>query len=354
VSGIKLVAPLAAHRLDERKVFDYLAAHVEGIFPSDAALLQFQGGQSNPTYLIESGGRRFVLRKKPPGKLLPSAHQIDREFRIQQALQGSAVPVPDMLHYCTDISVCGTEFYVMAYLEGRVFSDAFMPELSRGERRAVQAQLFEVIGRLHAIDYRALGLADFGRAGQYVQRQMVRWRTQYEASRTETLVDMDRLIDWLGRNMPESDETAIAHGDFRLGNMMVAADAPRIVAVLDWELATLGHPLADLAYCCMPFHLPQTAGLAMRGYGDADLAAYGLRGEAEVLELYCKATGRPEIPAADWKFFIGFALFRSAAIVEGVYARALAGNAADARAHEMHELAKVTCAAGWRVVSAGG
>jgi aminoglycoside phosphotransferase (APT) family kinase protein len=342
-----LIPPLPAHVIDAARLGDYLRPHVPGL-QGGLAIRQFQGGQSNPTYLIE-GGETYVLRKKPPGKLLQSAHQIDREFRIQQALAQTDVPVAKMLHYCADASVIGTEFYVMAYLEGRVFSDVLMRDLTNADRGALQADLFRVIGRLHAVDYQALGLNDFGRTGQYVQRQLARWRTQYEAAKTEDLPDMDRLMAWLANNVPAADETAIAHGDFRLGNMMVAPDAPRIIAVLDWELATLGHPLADLAYCCMPFHLPEGSGPAMTGYGGLDLHAMGLRQEDEVLDLYCRATGRDGIP--DWKFYLGFSMFRSAAIVEGVYARALAGNAADGRAMGMHEMTKITSSAGWRIVS---
>jgi aminoglycoside phosphotransferase (APT) family kinase protein len=298
--------------------------------------------------LLEGPGRKAVLRKKPPGKLLPSAHQIDREYRIQKALRETDVPVAEMLHFCADPAVIGTEFYVMDFLEGRVFSDVLMEDLAPAERGAVQAALFEVIGTLHAVDYVALGLGDFGRPANYVERQLARWRGQYEAAKTEDLPAMDSLMDWLGKNIPAHDETAIAHGDFRLGNMMVESQDPVITAVLDWELATLGHPLADLAYCCMPFHLPQGSGPAMTGYGGVDLRSHGLATEDEVLELYCRATGRSEIP--DWKFFLGFAMFRSAAIVEGVYARALAGNAADSRGIAMHEMTKITSSCGWEIV----
>jgi aminoglycoside phosphotransferase (APT) family kinase protein len=346
---IDLIAPLPAHVLDEDRLFSYLRANVPG-FADEASLKQFQGGQSNPTYLIETGeDRKYVLRKKPPGKLLPSAHQIDREYRIQKALAGTGVPVAAMIHYCADPAVIGTEFYLMEFLAGRVFDAVLMPDLKPSERGAIQAALFDTIGKLHAVDYAALGLADYGRPDNYVARQIDRWSKQYEAVKTEALPAMDKLMAWLKANMPADQTTTIAHGDFRLGNMMVHPEKPEIIAVLDWELATLGHPLADLAYCCMPFHLPQGDGPAMTGYGDLDLAAHGLKSEAEVLDLYCQATGRTGIP--DWKFFLGFALFRSAAIVEGVYARALAGNAADSRGIKMHEMTKTTSAAGWQIVS---
>jgi aminoglycoside phosphotransferase (APT) family kinase protein len=347
----QLIAPLAAHRLDEPRLFAYLRDQVEG-FTREASLRQFQGGQSNPTYMIEAGPQKYVLRKKPPGKLLPSAHQIDREYRIQKALAGTGVPVANMLIYCTDPAIIGTEFYVMEFLEGRIFDRVTMPDSTPAERGAVQEALFDSIGKLHAVDYKALGLADFGRPDNYVARQITRWSQQYEAAKTEELPAMDNLIAWLKANMPARDETAIAHGDFRLGNMMVHPTEPKIIAVLDWELCTLGHPLADLAYCCMPFHLPESTGPAMAGYGNLDLHTAGLRSENDVLELYTKATGRECIE--NWTFFLGFALFRSAAIVEGVYARALAGNAADSRGIQMHEMAKITSTAGWDIVRGNG
>jgi aminoglycoside phosphotransferase (APT) family kinase protein len=284
--------------------------------------------------------------------LLPSAHQIDREYRIQKALMQTPVPVAEMLHYCADPQVIGTEFYVMEFLEGRVFSDVLMPELPPAKRRAVQAALFDVIGALHAVDYEALGLSDFGKPTQYCARQITRWRAQYEAAKTEDLPAMEELVDWLGANIPQAEERAISHGDFRLGNMMVAPNRPTIIAVLDWELATLGHPLADLAYCCMPFHLPQETGTILTGYGGLDLEAHGLASEDEVLDLYCRATCRDGIP--DWNFFLAFSMFRTAAIVEGVYARALAGNAADTLGIKMHEMTKIAAEQGWIIAQRTG
>jgi aminoglycoside phosphotransferase (APT) family kinase protein len=341
-----LIEPLSAHRFDTVPLFAYLQAHIEG-FESPAQLRQFQGGQSNPTFLIETASQKYVLRKKPPGALLQSAHQIDREYRIQKALAG-VLPLARMIHFCTDFSVIGTEFYVMEYLEGRVFSDVLMSELTPAERGAVQAQLFETIGALHAADYSALGLGDYGKPTDYIGRQIARWTKQYVASRTEDLPAMNDLIAWLSANIPGEDASAIVHGDFRLGNMMIHPTEPRIIAVLDWELSTLGHPLADLAYCCMPYHMPVEAGLAYAGYASISLPEHGLRSEAQVLDLYCKRTGRTGI--ADWNFYVGFSLFRSAAIAEGVYARALAGNAADERALKFHEMTKITSQTGWDIV----
>jgi aminoglycoside phosphotransferase (APT) family kinase protein len=327
-------------------LFAYLQENVEG-FADPVRLRQFQGGQSNPTFLIETASRNFVLRKKPPGALLQSAHQIDREYRIQKALAG-VLPLARMDHFCSDTSVIGTEFYVMEYLEGRVFADVLMSELTPAERGAVQAQLFETIGALHAADYAALGLGDYGKPTDYIGRQIARWTKQYVASCTEDLPAMNELIAWLSANIPAEDASAIVHGDFRLGNMMIHPTEPRIIAVLDWELSTLGHPLADLAYCCQPYHMPIEAGLAYAGYASISLPEHGLRSEAEVLDLYCKRTGRTGI--ADWNFYVGFSLFRSAAIAEGVYARALAGNAADERALRFHEMTKITSQTGWDIV----
>jgi Predicted aminoglycoside phosphotransferase len=346
----RLVDMLPQHRLDEVRLGAYLAAHVPGFEPP-MAIRQFQGGQSNPTYLIEAGGARYVLRKQPPGRLLPSAHQIDREYRIQSALAGSGVPVAPMLHYCADAGVIGTPFYVMGHIAGRVFHDVMMPGLVPEERGAIQAQLIETIAALHRVDYRAAGLDGFGRPDRYVARQIERWTTQYEASKTGDLPAMTELIAWLRAHMPAADETAIVHGDFRLGNMVVDPAAPRISAVLDWELATLGHPLADFAYCCMSYHLPPGSGPAMAGYRGVDLASLGLMSEAAALDLYCARTGRDGI--ADWRFFMGFSLFRSAAIVEGVYARSLAGNAADQRAGRMHDMFVTVATTGWELVQGG-
>jgi aminoglycoside phosphotransferase (APT) family kinase protein len=343
-----LIPPLPAHVLDEPKLFDYLNANIEG-FAGPATLRQFQGGQSNPTYLIETPDQSYVLRKKPPGTLLPSAHQIDREYRIQKALAGTGVPVAKMFHYETDTSIIGTEFYVMEFLAGRVFTDVMMSDLTPAERGTIQADLFATIGALHAADYAALGLADYGKPSHYIGRQIERWKRQYEASTTEDLPAMNSLIAWLAANIPAEETTSIVHGDFRLGNMMIHPTEPRIIAVLDWELSTLGHPLADLAYCCMPYHMPLNAGPAYAGYAGTDLAAHGLKSEAEVLALYCERTGRAGIK--DWNFYIGFSLFRSAAIAEGVYARALAGNAADERALKFHDMTKLTSAQGWAIVS---
>lgn len=346
-SSPTLVAILPQHALDEAKLFKYLQDHLEG-FTLPANIRQFQGGQSNPTFLIESAAASYVLRKKPPGQLLPSAHQIDREYRIQKALAGSGVPVAKMYLYCDDVSIIGTAFYVMEHVKGRVFHDVMMPGVSPADRGKIQQSLFETIAALHNADYTALGLADFGRPDHYVRRQLDRWTKQYLAAKTEDLPPMNNLIAWLNANVPTQDESTIVHGDFRLGNMIIHPTEPRIIAVLDWELATLGHPLSDLAYCCMSYHMPPESGPAYAGYQGINLADFGLHTEAGLLALYCEKTNRTQIE--NWKFFLGFSMFRSAAIVEGVYARALAGNAADQRGIRMHAMAILTSNTGWRIV----
>jgi aminoglycoside phosphotransferase (APT) family kinase protein len=343
-----LIPPRAAHRFDEAALFAYLQSHLPE-FAGPYRLRQFQGGQSNPTFLIETAGPAYVLRKKPPGHLLPSAHQIDREYRIQKALAESDVPVARMLHYATDAGIIGTEFYVMEYLNGRIVSDSTMPEFTQAERRQVQAGVFQAIGALHAVDVAALGLSDYGRPANYIARQIRRWRQQYDSIATEKLPAMISLMDWLEQNMPTSDESTIVHGDFRLGNLMLHPAEPRVLAVLDWELSTLGHPLADLAYCCSVFHMPVIPVSSHSGYAGLDLAALGLMDESECLEIYCRHSGRSHVP--DWQFHLGFAMFRSAAIAEGVYVRALAGNAADASGIKLHEMTRLTSQLGWDIVN---
>jgi aminoglycoside phosphotransferase (APT) family kinase protein len=281
--------------------------------------------------------------------LLPSAHQIDREYRIQKALQDEAVPVARMLLYCADPAIIGTDFYVMEFLDGRIIQDAGMSAIAPPDRAALQAALFESIGALHSLDYTKLGLADYGRPANYIARQIARWRQQYESIATETLPAMTSLMDWLQSHMPQLDESTIVHGDFRLGNMMLHAQKPAITAVLDWELSTLGHPLADLGYLCMSFHIPVIPGSPYSGVADMDLAAHGLLNEAECLQIYCTRNGRAGIE--DWHFYVGFSMFRSAAIAEGVYVRALRGNAADARGDDFHTMTKLMAERGWEVVN---
>lgn len=317
----RLVPVLPNHRFDEAALQRYLRGRLPG-FEGSMAVSQFQGGQSNPTYHLQTPAGAYVLRKKPPGKLLPSAHAVDREYRVMKALAGSDVPVPAMHLLCEDEGVIGQMFYVMEHVEGRHFFDLLLPGIPPAERRAMHLGAAEVLARLHGVDYRAVGLGDFGRPEGYVARQVARWSKQYEGSRFEDNPDMDGLIAWLRAQPVPPDESTIAHGDFRLHNVLFHPLAPRVIAVIDWELATIGHPIGDLAYCCAPYYVP---GGDARGLGGEDLDALGIPAESDIKAAYCRAAGRDALPG--WRYFVVFALFRSAAIRAGVYKRALEGNA---------------------------
>jgi len=305
---------------------------------------QFLGGQSNPTYHLRAGSGDYVLRRKPPGKLLPSAHAVEREFRVIAALHGTPVPVPEALVLCEDPAVVGTPFYVMRYVAGRVLADLSLPGLTPAERRTLWGDAVSVLARLHQVDWRELGLADFGRAGNYYARQLHRWVGQYRASETETIPAMERLIEWLPAHAPMDDTTTIVHGDFRIGNSVVHPTEPRILAVLDWELSTLGHPLGDLGYLCTPFRMPP----GIDGFRGLDLATHGIPTEAEVVARYCRLTGRTEIPG--WEFNVAFALFRLAAICPGIMGRVRDGTASDPDARRRGERARPLAEAAWAVV----
>ena len=310
---------------DTRALDVWASAHVEG-FVGPSRAKKFTTGQSNPTYLIETSGARYVLRRKPPGKLLKSAHMVEREYRVMKALEGQGFPVPRMRALCEDESVIGSVFFLMDFVDGRIFWDPALPELTRQERAAVYDEQNATLVKLQKIDLAAAGLADYGKPGNYFQRQWQRWSEQYRASETAEVADMNRLIDWLGANMPPDDgRVSLVHGDYRIDNMMFAPDAPRLVAVLDWELSTLGHPFSDLAYQCMQWRFPNTG--ESRGLAGLDRAALGIPTEEEYVGLYCRRMGLSEVP--HWNFLIAFNLFRIAAIVQGVYKRALDGNASN-------------------------
>ncbi len=350
MSGAEDLIPVReAHRFDEARLAAYLREHLPGC-EGALTIRQFQGGQSNPTFLIEAEGRRWVLRKKPPGKLLPSAHMVEREYRVIRALADSGVPVPTARLLCEDPGIIGTPFYVMDHVEGRVFTDPTLPGLTPAARSGVYAAMAETLARLHAVDWRAAGLTDYGRPENYVARQIARWSKQYEASKTGDIPAMDRLTEWLPSHIPAREETTLAHGDYRLGNLIFHPDEPRVVAVLDWELSTLGHPLADLGYNCMLYHLPADLP-TVRGFGDTDLAALGIPDERQYVATYARHTGR--VPGADWPFFLAFSLFRYAAIVQGVYARALQGNASSASGEQLGRTAPILAEIGWRIAEQG-
>lgn len=304
----------------------YLERHVAG-FTGLRGARKFSDGQSNPTYLLDAASGACVLRAKPPGQLLKSAHMVEREYRVMRALRGTGVAVPEMYHLAGDEnSPIGRAFFVMEYLDGRIFWDPALPELDRAERGPVYDAMNATLAALHGVDVEAAGLSDFGKPGNYFARQTDRWTRQYRASVLEPRPDVDRLIAWLEAHMPADDgQVALVHGDYRLDNMIFAPDAPRVIGVLDWELSTLGHPLADLAYQCMQWRLPHAAG--MRGLGGLDRAGLGLPTEAEYVAAYCTRRGIAGID--NWPFYLAFAFFRLAAILEGVVRRAHDGNASN-------------------------
>lgn len=305
------------HRFDIGRLERYLADHIDGFRPP-MTVRQFEGGQSNPTFLLEAGAKQWVLRKKPPGQLLPSAHQVEREHRVMSALQDSGVPVPKMLHACNDTSVMGTEFFVMQMVAGRVIVDALVSELEPDHRRALYMDFADILGRLHSVDYEAVGLGEgFGRPGNYFARQIARWSRQYEASKTDDIPEIDALIAWLPDNIPDDDTTSIVHGDYSIKNCIVHPTEPRILAVLDWELSTIGHPFGDLAYICHLYH---------GEHSKDELSELGVPSRDELVAQYCKASGRPAIE--DWSFYMAYSMFRSAAIVQGVVKRGLDGTSA--------------------------
>jgi aminoglycoside phosphotransferase (APT) family kinase protein len=309
---------------------------------------QFKGGQSNPTYRINAAdGRRFVLRRKPPGKLLPSAHAVEREYRVIKALHPTGFPVARPQVLCEDESVIGTAFYVMDFVEGRVLWDQSLPGMSKAERGAIWDELNRVIAALHSIDYREIGLEGFGKPGNYIARQIGRWTKQYQASETEPMQAMDNLIAWLPLNIPPETATTVVHGDFRLDNAIYHPREPRILAVLDWELSTLGDPLADFAYHCMSWHIPPGQ---FRGIGGLDLQALGIPSEKAYVETYCRRTGRAGIDPTHWDFYLAYNLFRIAAILQGIRKRVVDGTAASAHAQDAGARAAPMAELGWKQV----
>lgn len=322
--GRDLGAPLDAHQLDEQALETYLTAHIPG-FSGEIRVQQFRGGQSNPTYLIDAQSGSYVLRKKPPGKLLPSAHAVDREYRVLSALQDTAVPVPPTHVLCEDDSVIGQMFYVMDYVPGRVIADSDLPGCAPAERTAMYSSMIEVLGALHAVDYATVGLETFGKPSGFITRQVARWSGQYAASKIEECPAMDELAAWLVENDPQDERSSIVHGDYRPGNVIFENDEPVVAAVLDWELATIGHPFADLGYLLMPYHYPAES--FQSGLKDRDLQKLGIPDEAEVIRLYAHSANLEELP--DTTYYVAFSMFRLAAILSGVLRRGLDGIAAD-------------------------
>lgn len=340
---------MTGHALDLAALGDYLAGRVEGLRPPLTAR-QFEGGMSNPTFEItDAGGRRYVLRKKPPGDLLPSAHAVEREFRIMSALAGTEVPVAAPLVLCEDAAVVGQTFYLMSHVDGRVFRRLDLPGMAAAERTAIYDSMNATLAALHRVDWRTAGLADFGREGGYAARQVKRWTGQYQASATDDLPAMNRLIDWLPVNVPRSADTTIAHGDFRLENMIFHPTEPRVLAVVDWELSTLGDPLADLAYNCLPWHMPDPRRGDLRAN---DPAATGIPAEADYLDAYARRTGRAD--TGDWTFYLVLSLFRLGAIAQGVYKRGLDGNATSAAALQRRDMCRMLSETAWTLIEEAG
>jgi aminoglycoside phosphotransferase (APT) family kinase protein len=319
----------------------WMRDHIAG-FRGPLAADQFEGGQSNPTYKLLSGTGSYVLRRKPLGQLLPSAHAVDREYRVMRALSGTAVPVPEVYALCEDDSVIGSAFYVMEFLDGRVFWDARLPDLDPAERRAMFQSMNAVIAALHSVDHVAVGLAEFGRPGNYMGRQIARWSRQYQASETEKLPAMDRLIDWLPRHLPPEAEPRIVHGDYRIDNLIFHPAEPRVIGVLDWELSTIGDPLADFAYHAMAWRVSPEL---FRGLAGIDFALLGIPSEDTYVAAYCARTGRRQ--TADWEFYMVYSLFRLAAIMQGIAKRAIDGTAASREAVELGRLARPVGEQAW-------
>ncbi len=327
-SGTRPVAP--QHAFDVARLEAWLYERLPG-FDGALEVEQFKGGQSNPTFLLHSGDRRWVLRRKPPGALLASAHAVDREYRVIRALAATDVPVARAHLLCEDSAVIGSMFYVMDHVDGRIFWDPQLPNVEPAERAALFDELNRVVAALHCVNPAAIGLADYGRPGAYVERQVARWTRQYRASETEKIDAVERLIDWLPRHLPPEGEHRIVHGDYRIDNVVFHPTEPRILAVLDWELSTLGDPLADFAYHCMNWRLPVEGS---RGLGGVDLAALGIPDETAYAWRYFERTGRPLPDAATWTYYLVFNMFRLVGILQGVAARARQGNASSANAFE--------------------
>jgi len=337
------------HRFDQGALEAWLKENVEG-YEGPLEVRQFKGGQSNPTYQLVTPNKRYVLRRKPPGKLLPSAHAVDREFKVISALGKTGFPVAHAYALCTDDAVIGTMFYVMGNVEGRILWDGTLPDYQPAERRAIYQAKLETLARLHMTDYEAIGLGDFGKPGNYFARQIDRWTKQYKASETSHIETMERLIEWLPATTPDDDRTSIVHGDYRLDNMILHPTEPRVIAVLDWELSTLGNPLADFSYLLMNWVMPsdQRGGLS----GIDDLKSYGIPTIEEYVAEYCRLTGRAGLPQLDWYF--SYNLFRLAGICQGIVGRVRDGTAASAHATMMEARVPLLANASWAFAQRAG
>jgi aminoglycoside phosphotransferase (APT) family kinase protein len=349
-SGTKEVAE--AYRFDENKLAQYLSARIEG-FATPLRVRQFKGGQSNPTYQLVTQNRTYVLRRKPPGKLLPSAHAVEREYRIIAALHPTAFPVARPYVLCEDDTVIGTPFYVMEYVQGRVFWGPLLPGLAPEQRSSIYDAMNATLARLHMLDYEKLGLADFGKPGNYIGRQIARWTKQYVASQTESIAEMEKLIDWLPEHLPLEERSCIVHGDFRLDNMILHPDRPEILAVLDWELSTIGDPLADFTYHLMQWQMPPD--IATSGTSsllDVDLASLGIPTMDAYVEMYCRRTGRKTTP--NMNYYAAYNFFRLAAILQGIVGRVRDGTAANENAAQNAAGVRPLAERGWHFAKLAG
>jgi len=345
-SGTKEVDP--KHRLDEKALFAYMKAHVQG-FEGPLHIEEFKGGQSNPTYKLITPGAAYVLRRKPPGILLKSAHAVDREYKVISALNKTSIPVPRTFCMCEDESILGTMFYIMECVEGRVFWEPLVPGVSKEDRTKIFDSQVSFMANLHMVDYNAIGLGDFGSPGNYFARQISRWTKQYQASETEKIVEMDRLIDWLPQNIPADDSVSLVHGDFRLDNAIVHPVEPRIIAALDWELSTIGHPLGDFTYHLMQWRSPDSD---LGTTTEAELRALGIPTEAEYAARYCELTGRKTIENLDYYFAYNF--WRLACILQGILGRVRDGTAASEHAAERASRVRPLSEAAWKYAQMAG
>ncbi len=343
-NDVELTPIREQHRFDELRLKEYLQ-HETGIDLSEASILQFEGGQSNPTFRISTPDQSYVLRKKPPGKLLKSAHQVEREYQVMKALGPTDVPVPKMIHLCEDDTIIGTPFFLMEMVEGRVLTDLHLPSLTAEERCSLYKSFLAAGAALHNTDYQSAGLDAFGRPGNYYARQVHRWSEQYLLSETRNNDSMNKMIEWLPDNIPANDDSTIVHGDYRIPNCIIHPTEPRIIAMLDWELSTIGHPLADLSYWC-----------SMLYHGEIEFPAnhesLGLLSEQQTLDFYCELTDRSGIE--NWNFYVAFNLFRSAAIRQGVYKRGLDGNASSDQWQVTGEGAMNAANRAWDLVVSAG
>ena len=337
----------SAHSFDASSLGDYLQRNIAG-FRGPLTAKKFADGQSNPTFLLNAASGKYVLRRQPPGQLLKSAHAVDREFRVQSALANTDVPVATMYHLCKDTSIIGSMFYVMSFESGRVLWNPALPEIDREQRAAYYDELIRILAALHDVDIDKTVLRDYGRPGNYFERQIGLWEKQYRAAETHRIEAMEQLLDWVRCHCPADDgQLTLVHGDYRLDNVMFCSDSPRGLAVLDWELSTLGHPFADLAFFCMCLRLPDRGHII--GLGEKDRTAMRIPSEAEILRRYCELRGIDAID--DWSFYLAFSLFRFAAILQGVFKRGLDGNASSARATKLGEMVEPLALSALRIVA---